>query len=493
MARHRTIDVRAQVNLPLAKMFRLCVGGISHRLLRSTLTLSVVVMAVAFFMFLLAESMFVGATAEGVTSEVAESRFAARILNYLLESPPSLMMSRRMADTFREDPARLAEYAAVTGWELARVERLAGQCDREQEYLDFFEAMAIGNRLVLVHKNRGRDVFRLLGNAQELAGFAERIKPMLDIELPGGMEGFAAFLDEFPGFEDELNVFTGAWKGSVDSLRSVALANAGHADLAGWLRELDDAGIGAWVEDVRGHGFTVDAGAMRMVRDQLRESHLEDRVSRTLNTDRKSRDWIKAFKQEKRITISDKLLMLDDERAVRLLEDTYSRDELAAVAARAARQRRLTNLEKGLSGKAETGGGGRLTTRQVFLLLISFVVCMVGIANAMLMSITERFREIATMKCLGATDRYILVQFMMEAGLQGVVGGVAGMVIGFAIALVKDSGSFGMALYAYWPGVPLLWCGAASLAAGVLLAVLASIYPSWIASRMVPMEAMRVE
>ncbi|NQT92979.1 MAG: hypothetical protein HQ559_09470, partial [Lentisphaerae bacterium] len=157
MARHRTIDVRAQVNLPLAKMFRLCVGGISHRLLRSTLTLSVVVMAVAFFMFLLTESMFVGSTAEGVTSEVAESRFSARVFNYLLESPPSLMMSRRMGDTLRESPAKLAEYAAVTGWEVASVERLAGQCDREQEYLDFFETMAIGNRLVLVRKNRGRD------------------------------------------------------------------------------------------------------------------------------------------------------------------------------------------------------------------------------------------------------------------------------------------------------------------------------------------------
>jgi len=315
---------------------------------------------------------------------------------------------------------------------------------------------------------------------------------MLDIDLPGGMEGFATFLEEFPGFKDELNVFTGAWKGSVDSLRSVALAKAGHADLAGWIRELDDAGIRAWVDDVRGHGFNMDAGAMLKVRDQLRESHLEGRVSRTLNTDEKSRGWIKAFKQEKRITISDKLLMLDDERAIRLLEDTYSRDELAAVAARAARQRRLTHLEKGLSGKAETGGGG-LTTRQLFLLLISFVVCMVGIANAMLMSITERFREIATMKCLGATDRYILVQFMMEAGLQGIAGGVAGMVIGFAIALVKNSGSFGSTLYTYWPGVPLLWCGAASLGAGILLAVLASIYPSWSASRMVPMEAMRVE
>jgi len=129
----------------------------------------------------------------------------------------------------------------------------------------------------------------------------------------------------------------------------------------------------------------------------------------------------------------------------------------------------------------------------VFLLFISFIVCMVGIANAMLMSITERFREIATMKCLGGTDRYILIQFMMEAALQGLVGGILGMIIGFVIVLVKNAGSFGSYLFTYWPGQDIIINGAVSVAAGIVLAVLASVYPSWAASRMVPMEAMRVE
>jgi len=493
MAKHRTIDVKAQVNLPLIKTFRLCVGGISHRLLRSVLTLAVVVMAVAFFMFLLAESMFVGSTARGVASQVTESRLASSTLTYLFEFPASLMMSRRLASAVRDEPAKLTEYAAVTEWQVARVEALAGLCDREQSYLDFFEDLPIGNRLVLVHKHRGRDIFRLLDDGAERAGFAERLEPMLDIELPGGMDGFAGFLDVFPAFETELKAFTGTWRESVESLRSSVTAGAGHSDFAAWVRELDETAIGDWVQDLRERGFDMDTASMLKVRDQLRELHLEERVSKTLNTDEKADGWIKAFKQTKRITLAEKLLLVGDERAIRLLGDAFTRDELKAVAERASRQKRLTDLTKRLSGKVETGVGGGLTARQVFLLLISFVVCMVGIANAMLMSITERFREIATMKCLGATDRYILVQFMMEAGIQGVAGGVAGMLIGFLIALVKNSGSFGATLYAYWPGIPLVWCGAASLAAGVLLAVLASIYPSWSASRMVPMEAMRVE
>ena len=134
-----------------------------------------------------------------------------------------------------------------------------------------------------------------------------------------------------------------------------------------------------------------------------------------------------------------------------------------------------------------------LSPLQFFLLAISFLVCMVGITNAMLMSITERFREIATMKCLGATDTYILMQFMMEAAMQGFVGGILGVVIGFVIAALRSWTNFNFYLFEYWPGGDMAVCSLVSLLAGVLLAMLASIVPSWIASRMAPMDAMRVE
>jgi putative ABC transport system permease protein len=131
--------------------------------------------------------------------------------------------------------------------------------------------------------------------------------------------------------------------------------------------------------------------------------------------------------------------------------------------------------------------------RQLFLVLISFVVCMVGIANAMLMAITERFREIATMKCLGATDGFILTQFLMEAAMQGAAGGVLGMVIGFFLSLAADGAVYGGHLFAYFPITGVLACSGVCIFAGLLLATLASIYPSWMASRMAPMDAMRVE
>jgi ABC-type antimicrobial peptide transport system permease subunit len=118
---------------------------------------------------------------------------------------------------------------------------------------------------------------------------------------------------------------------------------------------------------------------------------------------------------------------------------------------------------------------------------------MVGIANAMLMAITERFREIATMKCLGATDGFILTQFLMESGIQGAFGGAAGMVLGLFLSLLKGGWLYGGHLLWYMPWIGLAVAGALCVLAGLLLATLASVYPSWKASRMAPMEAMRVE
>jgi hypothetical protein len=482
------------VNLSLAKTFRLCTGGIAHRLLRSFLTLAVVVLAVAFFMFLLSESMFVRSTAAGVSGEISESRLATSLFNYLYEAPPSLMMSQRLAAAAQGDPQALDEYVAVTGWERGRVKALVDASAREQTYLVFFEEMPVGNRLVLVRKLKGREIFRHFGDAQEQSAFADRITPMLDIELPGGMTGFRAFLAEFSESMRELDAFALEWASAVKALRQESETTAGGADVVGWLRQADETVLASWVDRVQARGFDLDMDVAQAVQVQLRHLHLTSRVSRELNKADRVSGWQKAFKQRKRLTVAQKLPMLDDDRAFELLSDTFTRDELDAAAAQAREQTRLSVLEKRLSGKAETGAsGGALTARQGFLLLISFVVCMVGIANAMLMSITERFREIATMKCLGATDQYILVQFMMEAGLQGIAGGVLGMMIGFAIAVAKNSASFGATLFTYWPGGYLLSSAGVSMAAGVLLAVLASIYPSWSASRMVPMEAMRVE
>src|SRR5439155_17191330 len=74
--------------------------------------------------------------------------------------------------------------------------------------------------------------------------------------------------------------------------------------------------------------------------------------------------------------------------------------------------------------------------RQVWLVVMSLIVCTVGITNSMLMSVTERFKEIGTMKCLGAMDGFIVKLFLLEAGFLGVVASVVGWVVGYGATVL---------------------------------------------------------
>jgi len=70
------------------------------------------------------------------------------------------------------------------------------------------------------------------------------------------------------------------------------------------------------------------------------------------------------------------------------------------------------------------------SARQIWLVSLSLLVCVVGITNAMLMSVTERYREIGTMKCLGALDSFVWKLFLLESLFQGSIGSILGVIIG---------------------------------------------------------------
>ena len=155
---------------------------------------------------------------------------------------------------------------------------------------------------------------------------------------------------------------------------------------------------------------------------------------------------------------------------------------------------RLSDIESHVTATAGEGEGFLgFTGRTAWLLIVSLMVCAVGIANAMLMSVTERFREIATMKCLGATDRLILVTFVLESVMQGIAGGVIGVIVGLLLGLLRGLISYGWLAMTYMPLLDLLSVAGGSLLIGVILSALAAMYPAWSAARLAPMEAMRIE
>ncbi|WP_132058648.1 ABC transporter permease [Halorussus amylolyticus] len=118
--------------------------------------------------------------------------------------------------------------------------------------------------------------------------------------------------------------------------------------------------------------------------------------------------------------------------------------------------------------------------------VISLIVGSIGIANIMLVSVTERTREIGIMKAVGAQSRDVLQLFLLEAVMLGVLGSALGAAVGL----------LGGYLGAEAIGLPLafqpIWFGAAVLV-GVVVGVLAGLYPAWDASKTDPIDALRYE
>ncbi len=131
--------------------------------------------------------------------------------------------------------------------------------------------------------------------------------------------------------------------------------------------------------------------------------------------------------------------------------------------------------------------------KQRWLVILSLLVCVVGIVNAQLMAVTERFREIGTMKCLGALDRFILRLFILEAGMQGLAGAGMGALLGAGFSLLNGWLRFGTVAIASLSWNHVLISIVVAVGVGCLLSLVGVLYPALVAARMQPVEAMRVE
>lgn len=140
-------------------------------------------------------------------------------------------------------------------------------------------------------------------------------------------------------------------------------------------------------------------------------------------------------------------------------------------------------------------GGARLSveTYQYWLMLVALVVSVVGITNAMLIAVYERYKEIGTMKCLGAMDEHILLLFLVESLVQGAVGGIAGFIAGIFGALLSVGFTIGFGVILKVPAskVLLLFVGSTLLA--VVISVVATLYPAFRAAKLNPVEALSYE
>lgn len=150
------------------------------------------------------------------------------------------------------------------------------------------------------------------------------------------------------------------------------------------------------------------------------------------------------------------------------------------------------------SGKQQIAGFDEdepqgISTKDIWLIIMSLIVCVVGIANSMLMAVTERFREIGTMKCLGALDRFVVRLFLLESGFQGLAGALIGALIGCLASILLNLKNYGLDLFFFFPVLPVLQIILAGCLLGMVLAVIGAAFPAWRAAKLPPAEAMRTE
>ena len=131
------------------------------------------------------------------------------------------------------------------------------------------------------------------------------------------------------------------------------------------------------------------------------------------------------------------------------------------------------------------------TTRIMTILLgaiasVSLIVGGIGIMNIMLVSVTERTREIGIRMAVGARGRDILIQFLIEAVTLSAVGGIIGIALGMGAAKITSH-------FTGWPTLtPYAWIGIACVSSAAI-GIVSGFYPAWKASRLDPIEALSYE
>jgi putative ABC transport system permease protein len=494
----KSLQVHDQVRLGPVRCLGLSVTGMSYRLFRSVVTVAILGLAVAFLIHMIGYGLIAHDTRLLAHAEMQDSRLLGEWVARLSNPDSEDQILAALGGMGPVETARRQEYqgwGALDQEDLRHGETVAQQVGAVRGYVD---QLPVAHRVALTDHAESPAILafvQALKQRDRNQTFLRRLNE-LHLAVPlGTAAAWTRFVKEdAPRLVVVIRRIQDGQRQAIQAVR----ARFENPDLRRLLAEPPLE----LVPVLTTAGFRLTADTLAKLSVQANQTLDTEQLNQLLTAPVVRKAVARQIGREpNQLTFSavcDWLVSPERGRELARLfrqhdgETNLSDDRLVALAALARRQAQLQQVIS-----TETAGPPRETTalspRLRWLIGVSFLVCVVGVANAMLMSVTERFLEIATMKCLGALDGFVIQVFLFEALVQGAVGGALGVVIGLTLAVLRAFSEFGGIIFG---ALPLGALGAAVLGAwvvGLVLAGLAAIGPVWVAARLSPMEAMRVE
>lgn len=487
------LDVRPQPRIGFRRVVSLTATGIRYRLFRSAVTMAVITVAIAFMMNVLMEGMVKRSVFLTVSEGLRESRTALRLAARLgsAGSPLGIVYEVAALDT---GDMLYKENMRMGSLSEREMSRLASMARKAVVYLDFFEELDYGVKVVLFGNTAGLDIFDNLLSRRNFERFRVELKNLRSVRVPGGLDEFRQFLNRWPVAAGLVERVRDGRERAVGALAE----DLGDRRLIEALTDIE----GDLGERIRGLGFGLTEEMQSKAAAQASEHRDRRLLVETFRDTLLRKRWAARLNvKSSEVRVETCWEMLAKPRHAEWYAELLAEQGLDASIASAQRIRGVARhvleerrFDRALKQTEGIGGGFMgMGQRMSWLVALSMLVCGVGISNAMLMSVAERFREIATMKCLGALDGSIMVMFILEASFIGLIGGVLGGMLGSALGFVRMLLPFGELVVDALPWA--LWAVTMAVAGvvGAFLSALAALYPSWVAARLAPMEAMRIE